>query len=88
MRSRCASGHTTARRFGPAFSQLSVRDRTRAVEADRPVVYSNIAALMKAVENLPRSATEDDAPEASDRRVRHDLSDAFHVASGRLTCHY
>ena len=52
------------------------------------MVYSNIATLMKAVENLPMSATEDDALDASDRRVRRDLPDAFNVASGRLTFHY
>ena len=43
------------------LSQLSVRNCICAVEADRAVAYSNVAMLMKAVENLPRSATEDDA---------------------------
>ena len=61
------------------LSQLSVRNCICAVEADRAVAYSNVAMLMKAVENLPRSATEDDALVTSGRRVRRDLSVAFHV---------
>ncbi len=38
--------------------------------ADRPVAYSNIAVLVKAVEDPPMSASEDDAVKALDHQVQ------------------
>jgi hypothetical protein len=70
------------------LSQFSVRNCICAVEADRAVVYSNIAMLVKTMEGMPMSASEDDALEAFDRQVRRDLPNAFCVALGRFTFQY
>ncbi len=44
--------------------------------------------LVKAMEGMPMSASEDDALEAFDRQVRRDVPNAFCGALGRFTFQY
>mmetsp|Transcript_21198 Transcript_21198/g.72989 ORF Transcript_21198/g.72989 Transcript_21198/m.72989 type:complete len:137 (-) Transcript_21198:17-427(-) len=51
-------------------------------ESERPVVYSNITALMKAAGKVPKHSTDSDALRTFDCLVRSTLSQAFASAFG------
>mmetsp|Transcript_67137 Transcript_67137/g.140245 ORF Transcript_67137/g.140245 Transcript_67137/m.140245 type:complete len:433 (-) Transcript_67137:178-1476(-) len=70
------------------ISSFNVRDCTCAVEDDRPVVYLNISRLMRVSNIVRQNATQEEALDAFNARVRDDLMRAFHASSGPHAFHY
>jgi hypothetical protein len=70
------------------LSEFTVRDCVCFMESDRPVVYKNVAVLMKAIGDVDVFADEDTALDAFDQRVRKYLPSAFGVALGNNSFMY
>lgn len=65
------------------LANFTVQDCSCFCEDDRPLVYKNVAALMRASEVVPRWAPDERALDAFDTLVRNELADAFSSAMGR-----
>mmetsp|Transcript_105393 Transcript_105393/g.337065 ORF Transcript_105393/g.337065 Transcript_105393/m.337065 type:complete len:578 (+) Transcript_105393:81-1814(+) len=67
---------------------FTVKDCVCSVESDRPIVYSNIADLMRAQGFVPEDASEKDALQAFDESARTNLPFAFASSMTRFTFSY
>mmetsp|Transcript_92203 Transcript_92203/g.192794 ORF Transcript_92203/g.192794 Transcript_92203/m.192794 type:complete len:586 (+) Transcript_92203:255-2012(+) len=70
------------------LKSVRVQDCVCAVEADRNVVYNNIAMLMRASIVGRRSMSQEEAVEAFNARLSADLSGAFETAFGLTNFQY
>lgn len=64
------------------LKDFSVARAKCAVESDRPIVYANIAALMRVSRRLPEETTEAECLEIFDKVVRKDLHDILDDSMG------
>merc|ERR1712187_986404 len=70
------------------FSSFSVHDCKCFCESDRPLVYNNIANLMKASCIIEESASEQTALASFDVLVRDEFSEKFFASLGQYALQY
>jgi len=70
------------------IATFDVRACTCAVETDRPAVYLNISRLMRFSESVIQNASQEEALDAFNLRVRSELLKAFHASSSASAFQY
>jgi len=80
--------HTSKAEIQATLKQFDVANANCAQESDRSLVQQNIVALMKASKIVQRSATDKEALEAFNQRVRVELSSEFDKIFGRCAYSY